>query len=242
MRLTVLPQGWTGSVGIFHNDVAFLLQDETSQAPNFLDDITLLGPKTRYENAEGGYETIPENPGIRRFIWEHAVDLNRVLHRLKRAGATVSAKKLQLCQPEIVVVGRMCTYKGQRPDESTVGKIVRWPECRNVSEVRGFLGLAGTVRNWIQSFAEICDPLNRLTRVSKVEFLWGEEQHTSMEEVKKRVANCEAIRPIDHTLPFPIILSVDTSVIAVGFILAQLSSALRRLDNPSGPRCLLPGI
>jgi len=46
MRLTVLPQSWTGSVSIFHNDVAFILQYETDKAPNFLDDITLLGPKT----------------------------------------------------------------------------------------------------------------------------------------------------------------------------------------------------
>ncbi|KXN91253.1 hypothetical protein AN958_01575 [Leucoagaricus sp. SymC.cos] len=34
----VLPQGWTGSVGIFHNNIAFLLQHETDKAPNFLDD------------------------------------------------------------------------------------------------------------------------------------------------------------------------------------------------------------
>lgn len=135
VRLAVLPQGWTGSVGIFHNDVAFLLQHETERAPNFLDDITLLGPKTRYEKPDGTYETIPENSSICCFVWEHAVDLNRVLHRLAHAGATVSAKKLQFCQPEIAVVGRLCTYEGQEPDVSTVEKVLKWPECQNVSEV-----------------------------------------------------------------------------------------------------------
>jgi len=108
MRLTVLPQDWTGSVGIFHNDVAFILQHETDKAPNFLDDITLLGPKTQYEGKDGTYNVLSVNPGIRRFVWEHAVDLNRILHHLVHAGATVSAKKLQLCQPEIIVVGRKC--------------------------------------------------------------------------------------------------------------------------------------
>lgn len=72
MRLTVLPQGWTGSVGIFHNDVAFILQHETDKSPNF--------------------EVIPENPKIRRFVWEHAVDLNRILHRLVHAGAIMKDK------------------------------------------------------------------------------------------------------------------------------------------------------
>lgn len=65
------------------------------------------------------------------------------------SGATVLVKKLQLCQPEIVVVGRKCTYKGQEPDEGMVEKVLKWPECQNISEVRGFLGMAGTVQNWI---------------------------------------------------------------------------------------------
>ncbi|KXN84536.1 hypothetical protein AN958_12347 [Leucoagaricus sp. SymC.cos] len=125
MQLTVLPQGWTGSVGILHNDVAFLLQDKTSCTPNFLDDISILGPKSHYKKEDGTYKVIPGNTEIHHFIWEHAIDLNQVLHHLTHTGATVSAKKLQLCQPEIVVVGQLCTYKGQRPDMSTVEKVLR---------------------------------------------------------------------------------------------------------------------
>jgi len=41
---------------------------------------------------------------------------------------------------------------------------------------------------------------------------------------KKRVSTCEVIRSINHTLLFDVILSVNTSVIAVGFILAQLDA------------------
>ena len=147
--------------------------------------------------------------------------MNCILHHLVHAGATVSAKKLQLCQPEIIVVGRKYTYKGQKPDAMTVEKVLRWPECKNVSEVRGFLGMTGTVQNWIRGFAEVADPLTKLTRVTKGKFFWGEKQKLAMKEMKERVATCEAIRPIDHSLPFEVILSVDTSVIAVEFILAQ---------------------
>jgi len=42
-----------------------------------------------------------------------------------------------------------------------------------------------------------------------------------MKEMKERVVTCKAIQPIDHFLSFEVILSIDTSVIAVGFILAQ---------------------
>ncbi|KAG2073704.1 hypothetical protein BDR04DRAFT_980218, partial [Suillus decipiens] len=54
--------------------------------------------------------------GIRRFVWKYCIDTNRVLHRLKHAGATVSARKLFLCVPEVLVIGQLCTYEGQSPD------------------------------------------------------------------------------------------------------------------------------
>ena len=47
--LTVLPQGWHGSLAVFHPDVAFILQYETGIAPNFSDDILVLGPRTHYK-------------------------------------------------------------------------------------------------------------------------------------------------------------------------------------------------
>jgi len=103
------------------------------------------------------------------------VDLNCILYHLVYVGATVLAKKLQLCQLEIIIVGRKCMYKGQKPDAMTVEKVLKWPECKNVSEVRGFLGMADTVWNWIRGFAEVADPLTKLTRVTKGEFFWGEE-------------------------------------------------------------------
>jgi len=86
------------------------------------------------------------------------------------AGATVSAKKLQLYQPEIIVVERKCMYKGQELDVTMVEKVMKWPNCGNMSEIRGFLGMVDTVQNWIRGFAEITDPLTKLTRVTKREF------------------------------------------------------------------------
>jgi hypothetical protein len=64
-HLMVLPQGWTDSPAVFLNDVAFILQDEIECAPNFQDDVNVLGPHTCYELGNGSYETIPQNTGIR---------------------------------------------------------------------------------------------------------------------------------------------------------------------------------
>jgi hypothetical protein len=45
-HLTVLPQGWTDSPAVFQNDIAFILQEEIDIAPNFQDDVNVLGPQT----------------------------------------------------------------------------------------------------------------------------------------------------------------------------------------------------
>ena len=92
--LTILPQGWTDSPPVLQNNVTFILQHEIDIAPNFLDDINVLGPKTRYENSNGSFETHFDNKKICRFIWEHCVNVNHILHRLKHASTTVSASKL----------------------------------------------------------------------------------------------------------------------------------------------------
>ncbi len=80
LRLVTLPMGWTNSVPIFHEDVTYILREEIPEFTEpYIDDVPIRGPKTRYELPDGGYEVIPENPGIRRFVWEHMVNVNRIV-------------------------------------------------------------------------------------------------------------------------------------------------------------------
>ncbi|KAF7364551.1 Integrase catalytic domain-containing protein [Mycena venus] len=111
LRLVRLPQGWTNSVPIFHEDVTYILRDEIpDKVRPYIDDVPARGPPTRYELSDGTEETIPENPLIRRFVWEHLIDCNRILTRLAYAGATVSGTKLQICRDTFKVVGHVCSY------------------------------------------------------------------------------------------------------------------------------------
>ena len=164
-----MPMGWTNSVPIFHEDVTYILREEIPQVTNpYIDDVPVAGPQTRYEmyNEDGSfkdYEQIPENPGIRRFVWEHLLDVVRVLQRIKHAGGTISGKKSFIAQPKFMVVGHECTYEGRRPDEVKVAAIMNWPPCKNVGEVRSFLGMAGVCRMFIKDYAAIARALTHLT-------------------------------------------------------------------------------
>ena len=153
MRLVTLPMGWTNSVPIFHEDVTFILQPEIPHVTEpFVDDVPVKGPPTRYELPGGGYETIPENPGIRRFVWEHIQDVNCVIQRMKYCGGTFSGKKTVLCMPEFTVVGHCVSYEGRKPTPDRVSVITRWGPCRDVSDVRAFLGTVRTFRIFIPNY------------------------------------------------------------------------------------------
>ena len=224
LRLVTLPMGWTNSVPIFHDDVTYILQPEI---PNvtvpFIDDVPIKGPKTRYEKEDGTYESIEENPGIRRFIWEHFQGLNRVVQRMKYSGGTFSGHKTVLCAEEITVVGHRCTIDERLPETDRVGVIERWPACRSVSEVRMFLGTIGVCRNFIKDFAKLAGPLNNLLQ-QKVPFEWTKEHDKSMADLKDALGRAVPLGNIDYVDGGTVVLAVDTSWKAVGFYIYQESS------------------
>jgi hypothetical protein len=227
-RLVTLPMGWTNSVPIFHDDVTYILQPEIPDyTVPYIDDVPVKGPPSRYLLSDGSYETIPENPGIRRFVWEHFQNLNRIVQRMKYCGGTFSGYKLYLCVPEITVVGHLCTYEGRIPERSKVAVIRNWGPCKTLSEVRAFLGTAGLFRIFVKNFAHRAHALVKLTR-KDVPFEFGSEQVAAQEDLKKAILESPALRPIDYHSKAPVILAVDTSYIAVGYYLCQCDSEDRR--------------
>jgi hypothetical protein len=141
--------------------VTYILKDEIPEYTwPYIDDVPARGPETRYELEGGGYQTIPENPGIRRFVWEHLQNVNRILQRVKYSGATFSGHKSVLCADEIVVVGHLCLYEGRKPETKQLEVIMNWGACKSLTDVRGFLGTCGTFRMFIKDYAKISEPLN----------------------------------------------------------------------------------
>ena len=140
-----------------------------------MDDCTIKGPPTCYEDEEGKFQTLADSLGIWLFLWQHFGDLHCILHCLRVAGATVSAKKLCVAVPEVVILGHKCNYEGRVPDDSKIAKIRDWPSCKNLANVRAFLGIAGYMRIWICNYSSISRPLITLTR-KDTSFIWQDEQ------------------------------------------------------------------
>ncbi len=225
--IITLPMGWTNSVPIFHDDVTCILQLEIPETTvPYIDDVPICGPATHYQLTNGDKERIPENPGIRRFVWEHFQGLNRIVQHIKYCGGTFSSYKSLLCAEEITAVRHRCMPQGRLPDPSRIDKIAKWGPCKDLSDTRAFLDTIGVCRIFIHNFSKHANPLVQLTRKG-VPFHFGEAQVVAQEDLKKALLESPALQPIDYSSNSPIILAVDTSPIAVGFYLCQAN-----LDNP----------
>ena len=211
LRLVTLPMGWTNSMPIFHDDITFILKDEIPHITwPYIDDVPVRGPPHRYELPDGSCEVIPENPGIRQFVWEHLHNVNRVLQRIKYAGGTFSGKKSVVCANEIVVVGHRCSYEGQKPETKRLAIVMGWGGCHDKSDVRAFLGTYGTFRMFIKDYAKVAALINQLTQ-NNIPFVWGEDQRMSMAEMKRLLVESAPLKPIDYESEGAVVLLVDTS-------------------------------
>lgn len=65
LRLTSLPMGATNATAEFQACMTFVLQEEISNVVGaFVHECGVKGPTSRYEQGEGTYECLAENPGI----------------------------------------------------------------------------------------------------------------------------------------------------------------------------------
>jgi len=83
----------------------------------------------------------------------------------------------------------------------------------------------------MQNYSKLIRPLTELYRKG-VEFIWDERRQSAFEEIKTLVSSPPVLRAIDYKSDDPVVLSVDSSKEAAGFILSQLSKD-RKTKQPA---------
>ena len=106
------------------------------------------------------------------------------------------------------------------PDKTSC--IREWPQPRDKTEIKAFMGLASYYRKMVPNFAEIALSLTRLTRKNAI-FKWGSEPENAFTQLK----NCLTTATI---MAFPLeesgslVLDTDASGFAIGGIISQIQS------------------
>ena len=94
--------------------------------------------------------------------------------------------------PEITVLGHRCTINGRLPNESRVSKIVDWGPCKDLTNMRTFLGTIEVCRLFIKNFSHHAHHLVKLTRKG-VSWEFGLKQLAAMEDLKQAVITSPAL-------------------------------------------------
>jgi hypothetical protein len=95
---------------------------------------------------------------------------------------------------------------------------MKWPAPSNVSELRSLLGTFGFWRSFTAKYADITEPLTRLT-CKNTAWRWGEEQTVALQRLKDAVAAAPLLKPPDPAQPFFVV--TDASDYGCGASLEQ---------------------
>ena len=223
LAMTTVPQGGTNSVAHIVNGMHHVLRDFIPSITfPFIDDLPIRGCKTSEQD-----DTIDLH-GCRRFVADHIRDVCAILDRMIAVGLTMSGEKTSFGCANLQAVGYICTRTGRYPNPKQLSKLGNMEACRSTTEVRRFLGALGIYRQWIPHFGHIAAPLYSLLSKTST-FIWTSAHDSAMRSLLSAITSDSVLVPLQYSLTSPpIILTVDTSPIAVGWCLSQEHNSVRR--------------
>ncbi|KAA0041543.1 Transposon Tf2-6 polyprotein [Cucumis melo var. makuwa] len=102
-------------------------------------------------------------------------------------------------------------------DEEKIKSMINCPQPKDVTGLRGFLGLTGYYRRFVKGYGEIAAPLTKL--LHKNAFHWNEEATIAFELLKTSMTTTPVLALPDWSLPF--VLETNASGIGLGTMLSQ---------------------
>ena len=159
---------------------------------------------------------------------EHLEHLQIVFNLIEKNELYVHPDKCEFMVDTVEFLGHIVSTTGIAMDPKKIQAIVDWPTLQNRQDVMSFLGLANYYRKYIQGFSQIAAPISNLLK-KKAPFVWGNEEQTAFDTLKRVITEGPILRLPDPDLSF--VVTTDASDKAVGAVLTQRSQDTN-FDHP----------
>jgi hypothetical protein len=106
-----------------------------------------------------------------------------VLQLLKEQQLYPKPSKCFFGVKEVEYLGHIVSHEGVKVDPNKIKAMMDWPIPKTLKNIRGFLGLTGYYRKFVQNYGRITAPLMTLTK--KDAFSWTLEETKAFEQLKE---------------------------------------------------------
>ncbi|WZZ63774.1 hypothetical protein YC2023_075144 [Brassica napus] len=148
---------------------------------------------------------------------EYVHHLKLVLHILEQNHFYAKKKKCSFGQKEVAYLDHIISSQGVSADPLNIEAMVKWPETKTIIELRGFLGLTGYYRRFVQDYGRIARPLTELLKMD--EFFWNLEGAQAFNLLKRAMTKLSVLVLPNFCLPF--VLETDASCACIGAVISQ---------------------
>ncbi|KAK0595099.1 hypothetical protein LWI29_003584 [Acer saccharum] len=146
---------------------------------------------------------------------EHLEQLELVLGILEQHLFFIKMSKCDFVQEELQYLGHIISSAGVKVDPRKIEAMVDWPLPKDVSTLRGFLGLTGYYRRFVKNYGLIAKPLTAMLK--KDSFEWTEEAKKAFEDLKRAMTQTPVLVLLDFEKPFEVY--TDASGEGIGAVL-----------------------
>ncbi|XP_042962448.1 uncharacterized protein LOC122296713 [Carya illinoinensis] len=135
-------------------------------------------------------------------IEEHKQHLEKVLTILEEHHFFIKATKCAFMEKELEYLGHFISGDGVKVDHRKIEAMVDWPLPKDISALRGFLGLTGYYRRFVKGYGLIAKPLT--TMLKKDSFEWTTEAREDFEELKRAMTKTPVLALPNFETPFEV--------------------------------------
>ena len=153
---------------------------------------------------------------------EHLIHLKEVLSILHMHQLLLRREKCQFGQKSISYLGHVISSQGVAMDGEKIEAMEQWPKPTTVKALRGFLGLTGYYRKFIQGYGSIAGPLTNLLK--KDSFTWSELAEEAFNKLKNAMVTGPVLSLSDFNKPF--VVECDALGTGIGVVLMQNSKPI----------------